>query len=130
MLTVAAAATAWLQVPLLTLVKFKVVLVVTPVIVTVAVPPPPMVAVPEDAPVYVTVFPAVPVIVNTALLPEQTGLLEDKVAAKAAGVPTIAVAVVVHPFASVTVTLYVPAAMLDRSWDVAVNEFGPVHSYE
>jgi hypothetical protein len=51
------------QVPLLTLVRFKVVLAVA-VTVTLTVPPAPIVAVPDAAPVWFTVFPAVPVIVK------------------------------------------------------------------
>jgi hypothetical protein len=46
------------------LVRFKVVSAVTAVTVTLTVPPAPMVAVPDAAPVWFTVFPAVPVIVK------------------------------------------------------------------
>jgi hypothetical protein len=51
---------------------------VTAVTVTLTVPPAPIVAVPDAAPVYVTVFPAVPVIVSQ---PEQMGFANVRVTA-------------------------------------------------
>jgi hypothetical protein len=76
------------------LVRFKVVSAVTADTVTLTVPPAPMVAVPDAAPVWFTVFPAVPVIVKIASAPEQIGLLELSVALTGkAFTVTVAVAV-------------------------------------
>ncbi len=105
--TVVVAVKARLQVPLLTLVKFNVVFDVTAVTVTFIVPPAPIVAVPEAAPVYVTMFPAVPVIVKIAFAPEQIGLLDVRVAAAGVAgcalITTLADATEVHPAEFVTV---------------------------
>ena len=87
--TIAVAVNGRLQVPLLTLVRFKVVFEVTPVTVTLTVPPDPIVTVPDWAPVYVTVLSAVPVIVKTAFEPEQIGLLEVRVAATGKGIGVV-----------------------------------------
>ena len=88
-LTVAVAVNERLQAPLLTLVRFKVVFEVTAFTVTLTVPPAPIVAVPDAAPVYVTVFPAVPVIVKMAFEPEQIGLLDVRVTAKGRGLGVV-----------------------------------------
>ena len=74
--TVVLAVNAILQFPFATSVKFNVLFDVTPLTVTSTVPPEPIVAVPLNAPLYVTTSPTVPIIVKTASSPEHIGLLE------------------------------------------------------
>jgi hypothetical protein len=66
------------------------------------------------------------------VLPTQTGVFELAVGVGKVLITTVVVAVVLHPLAFVTVTVYVPAAdvvtlVIPGFWLVELNEFGPAH---
>src|SRR5678816_1392890 len=87
--TVAVPVSVWLHVPLVTETSVSVWFVVAAGTVTVAVPPAPIVIVRLPAPrLYVTTSPAVPVIVNCALAPEQIGVVTGATVAVGSGFTT------------------------------------------